>query len=106
MKEKLKVLGLAAGIYTGVYAAGEVVHHANCQRDEIHNVFSDDHMSAQWHAENEKRRVASLESAREIENTAEEMELIWSDIHQTMDEITFKVEAIHDLVKALDAQAE
>ena len=63
-------------------------------------------MSTQWHAENEKRRVASMESAREIENTAEEMEQIWSDIHQTMGEITSKVEAIHDLVKVLGAQAE
>ncbi len=105
MKETLKVLGLAAGIYGSVYAAGEVVHHANCDREGIHSAFGDDHMSADWHTEQAQREKEWERNRVEYASRSAENRQVIADINRTMDEITFKIGQIHGIISVLDAQS-
>ena len=105
MKEKLKVLGLAAGMYASIYAAGEVVHHANCDREGVHSAFSDDHMSAEWHEKQAQRNIEWERASAEYVSRTEENRQVIGDIHRTMDEITFKIGQIHGIISVLDAQS-
>ena len=109
MKEKLQVLGLAAGIYGGVYALGEAVHNYDCPREDIHTIIADDHMSEQWHkeqadrlAQHDQDMIDMQESRAKFAESAAENQKILDDIHATTHEITYKIGQIHGMLIVME----